>query len=87
MMIKCIKVNPSKKKPSVASNIGATSDDKVPYTLIPPLIPASHFLNLNRSNVLLEKAPKALVDSERSKLNKYIDMRDKLKAQIKDLQS
>ncbi len=33
----------------------------------------------------LEKAPKALVDSERNKLNKYIDMREKIMAQIKDL--
>ena len=33
----------------------------------------------------LEKAPKNLVDAEREKLNKYIDMRDKLLVQIKDL--
>ena len=33
----------------------------------------------------LDKAPKSLVDSERAKLNKYIDMREKLLAQIKDL--
>ena len=33
----------------------------------------------------LEKAPKALVDGERAKLNKYIDMRDKLGKQIEDL--
>ncbi len=37
------------------------------------------------NNGFLEKAPKALVDSERAKLDKYIDMRDKIKAQIKDL--
>ena len=33
----------------------------------------------------LEKAPKNLVDSERAKLDKYIDMRSKIMAQIKDL--
>ncbi len=33
----------------------------------------------------LDKAPKALVDSERAKLDKYIDMRSKILAQIKDL--
>ena len=33
----------------------------------------------------LEKAPKALVDNERSKLNKFIDMRDKLIAQLNEL--
>ena len=33
----------------------------------------------------LEKAPKSLVDGERAKLNKYIDMREKLLAQLKDL--
>ncbi len=33
----------------------------------------------------LEKAPKTLVDAERSKLNKYIDMRDKITQQLKDL--
>ena len=38
------------------------------------------------NNGFLEKAPKALVDNERQKLNKYIDMREKLKSQIKDLQ-
>ena len=38
------------------------------------------------NNGFLEKAPKALVDSEREKLNKYLDMRDKLKKQIKDLE-
>ncbi len=38
------------------------------------------------NNGFLEKAPKALVDSERTKLNKYLDMRDKLIAQIKDLE-
>jgi len=37
------------------------------------------------NNGFLEKAPKALVDSERAKLNKYIDMRDKLVQQINDL--
>ena len=37
------------------------------------------------NNGFLEKAPKALVDSERAKLNKYIDMREKLVAQINDL--
>jgi len=37
------------------------------------------------NNGFLEKAPKALVDSERAKLNKYIDMREKIMAQIKDL--
>ncbi len=33
----------------------------------------------------LDKAPKNLVESERAKLNKYIDMREKLLEQIKDL--
>ena len=33
----------------------------------------------------LEKAPKSLVDGERAKLNKYIDMRTKIMSQIKDL--
>jgi valyl-tRNA synthetase len=33
----------------------------------------------------LEKAPKALVDSEHAKLDKYIDMRSKIVAQLKDL--
>ena len=33
----------------------------------------------------LEKAPKNLVDAEKEKLNKYIDIREKLLAQIKDL--
>ncbi|MBE7061711.1 MAG: valine--tRNA ligase [Clostridiales bacterium] len=37
------------------------------------------------NNGFLEKAPKALVESERAKLNKYIDMREKLIAQIKGL--
>ncbi len=37
------------------------------------------------NNGFLEKAPKALVDSEREKLNKYVDMRVKLKKQIKEL--
>ena len=35
----------------------------------------------------LDKAPKALVDSERAKLNKFIDMRDKLKNQLDELKS
>ncbi len=33
----------------------------------------------------LAKAPKQLVDAERDKLNKYIDMQDKLKKQINDI--
>ncbi len=37
------------------------------------------------NNGFLEKAPKNLVESEREKLNKYLDMRKKLFAQIKDL--
>ncbi len=37
------------------------------------------------NNGFLDKAPKSLVEQERAKLNKYIDMRDKLVAQIKDL--
>ena len=37
------------------------------------------------NNGFLEKAPKQLVDAEREKLNKFIDMRDKLTAQINDL--
>ena len=37
------------------------------------------------NNQFLEKAPKALVDGERAKLNKYLGMRDKISAQIKDL--
>ena len=37
------------------------------------------------NNGFLEKAPKQLVDSERAKLNKYLDMRDKIMSQIKDL--
>ncbi|MBE5754382.1 MAG: valine--tRNA ligase [Clostridiales bacterium] len=37
------------------------------------------------NNGFLEKAPKALVDSERAKLDKYIDMRKKIEAQIADL--
>ena len=37
------------------------------------------------NNGFLEKAPKNLVDSERAKLNKYLDMREKIMAQIKDL--
>ncbi len=39
------------------------------------------------NNGFLEKAPKALVDSERAKLNKFIDIRDKLVAQLKDLKN
>lgn len=37
------------------------------------------------NNGFLAKAPKALVDAEREKLDKYIDMRNKLKEQLKDL--
>ena len=37
------------------------------------------------NNGFLEKAPKALVDSERAKRDKYLDMREKLIKQIKDL--
>lgn len=37
------------------------------------------------NNGFLEKAPKSLVDSERAKLNKYIDMREKIANQLKDL--
>ncbi|MBQ9513501.1 MAG: valine--tRNA ligase [Clostridia bacterium] len=37
------------------------------------------------NNGFLEKAPKQLVDSEREKLNKYIDMREKLLKQMKEL--
>ena len=37
------------------------------------------------NNGFLEKAPKALVDNERAKRDKYLDMREKLMAQIKDL--
>ncbi|MBQ8197692.1 MAG: valine--tRNA ligase [Clostridia bacterium] len=37
------------------------------------------------NNGFLEKAPKALVDAERAKRDKYVDMRDKLKKQIDDL--
>ncbi len=33
----------------------------------------------------LEKAPKQLVDAEREKLNKYLDIRDKIMSQINDL--
>ena len=33
----------------------------------------------------LEKAPKSLVDVERAKLNKFIDMKDKIESQLKDL--
>ena len=38
------------------------------------------------NNGFLEKAPKALVDGERAKLNKYLDMREKLIKQIADMQ-
>lgn len=34
----------------------------------------------------LDKAPKALVDAERAKYDKFIDMREKLNKQLKDLQ-
>ena len=37
------------------------------------------------NNGFLEKAPKQLVDAEREKLNKYLDMRNKIMSQIKDL--
>ena len=37
------------------------------------------------NNGFLVKAPKALVDQEREKLNKYIDMRKKIKANIKEI--
>ena len=37
------------------------------------------------NNGFLEKAPKSLVDAERAKLNKYLDMREKISAQLKDL--
>ena len=37
------------------------------------------------NNGFLEKAPKTLVDSERAKLNKFLDIRDKIMSQIKDL--
>lgn len=39
------------------------------------------------NNGFLEKAPKALVDAEREKLNKFIDMRDKLKKQLADIKN
>jgi valyl-tRNA synthetase len=39
------------------------------------------------NNGFLEKAPKSLIDVERSKLNKYLDMREKLIEQIKDLKN
>ena len=38
------------------------------------------------NNGFLEKAPKALVDAERVKLDKFIEMRKKLKKEISDLQ-
>ncbi len=37
------------------------------------------------NNGFLEKAPKQLVDAEREKLNKYLDIRDKIMSQINDL--
>ena len=37
------------------------------------------------NNGFLEKAPKALVDAEREKRDKYLDMREKLIKQIKEL--
>ena len=37
------------------------------------------------NNGFLEKAPKSLVDAEREKLNKYIEAREKLKNQLKEL--
>ncbi|MBR2498207.1 MAG: valine--tRNA ligase [Clostridia bacterium] len=37
------------------------------------------------NNGFLEKAPKSLVDQERAKLNKYIDMSEKIAQQLKDL--
>ncbi len=39
------------------------------------------------NNGFLDKAPKSLVDAERAKLDKYLDMRDKLIKQIKDFKS
>ncbi len=39
------------------------------------------------NNGFLDKAPKALVEGERAKLNKYIDIREKLVAQINDLKN
>ena len=39
------------------------------------------------NNGFLDKAPKQLVDAERAKLNKYLDMREKIKKQIQDLDS
>lgn len=39
------------------------------------------------NNGFLEKAPKALVDAERAKLDKYLDMREKLVKQINDLKA
>ena len=37
------------------------------------------------NNGFLDKAPKALVDAERAKLDKFIDMREKLNNQLKEL--
>ena len=37
------------------------------------------------NNGFLDKAPKALVDAERAKLDKFLDMRAKLKKQIQDI--
>ena len=39
------------------------------------------------NNGFLEKAPKALVDNEREKYNKFIDMREKLLERIKNLEN
>ncbi len=39
------------------------------------------------NNGFLDKAPKALVDAEREKLNKYLDMREKINNQIKELKA
>ena len=38
-----------------------------------------------RNRGFLEKAPKALVDAERAKLDKFIEMKQKLEAQLKEL--
>ena len=39
------------------------------------------------NNGFLDKAPKALVEAERAKLDKFLDMRTKLKKQIKDIEA
>ncbi len=39
------------------------------------------------NNGFLDKAPKALVENERAKLNKFIDLRDKLTARIQELKN